>query len=162
MVTRIGFGLDVHQLKKGESLILGGIPVPHDKGTVAHSDGDVLIHAVCDSLLGAAALGDIGHHFPDTSEEYRGIDSRILLQKVTDLITGQGYSIGNIDCTLCLQSPKISSFIPSIRESLASVMNINPDQVSVKATTTEKLGYVGREEGVSCYATALIIKKELS
>tara|TARA_Y100000589_G_scaffold22905_1_gene19038 strand:+ start:166 stop:651 length:486 start_codon:yes stop_codon:yes gene_type:complete len=156
MAFRVGFGFDVHQLEKGEEFWLGGILLDHYKGSVGHSDADVLIHAICDALLGAAALGDIGYHFPDTSEKYKGIDSKILLKQVVKLITKEGYSIGNIDATVSLQSPKIKPHIQSIREKLASVMNIHINLVSVKATTTEKLGYVGKEEGVNAYAICLI------
>ena len=158
MSFRIGFGFDVHQLEKGEEFWLGGILLDHYKGAVGHSDADVLIHAICDALLGAAALGDIGYHFPDTSEKYKGIDSKILLEQVVKLITEEGYSIGNIDATVSLQTPKIKPHIQSIRQKLASVMNIHINLVSVKATTTEKLGYVGKEEGVNAHAVCLINK----
>ena len=153
---RIGFGYDVHQLKEGFKLFIGGIEIPHTKGAVGHSDADVLIHAICDSMLGAAALGDIGKHFPDTSPEFKGIDSKILLRKVKDLIEMKGYRIGNIDSTLCLQQPKIGPFIPEMVKTLASVLAIGEDRISVKATTTEKLGFVGREEGISAYAVVLL------
>jgi 2-C-methyl-D-erythritol 2,4-cyclodiphosphate synthase len=153
---RIGFGYDVHQLKEGFKLFVGGIEIPHTKGAVGHSDADVLIHAICDSMLGAAALGDIGKHFPDTSPEFKGIDSKILLRMVKDLIEMKGYRIGNIDSTLCLQRPKISPFIPEMVKTLASVLAIGEDRISVKATTTEKLGFVGREEGISAYAVVLL------
>jgi len=153
---RIGFGFDVHRLEDKHSFWLGGINIPHTKGAVGHSDADVLIHAICDALLGAANLGDIGIHFPDTSLEYKGIDSKILLKKVIELIQEKGYTIGNIDTTLCLQSPKISPFIPQIKKMLAQTMSISENDISIKATTTEKLGYVGREEGVSAYAVVLI------
>jgi 2-C-methyl-D-erythritol 2,4-cyclodiphosphate synthase len=156
MAFRIGFGFDVHQLAKGEEFWLGGILLDHYKGAVGHSDADVLIHAICDALLGAAALGDIGHHFPDTSDKYKGIDSKILLKEVVELITKKGYSIGNIDATVSLQLPKIKPNILSIREKLANVMGIDVDIVSIKATTTEKLGYVGQEEGVNAHAICLI------
>ncbi len=153
---RIGFGFDVHQLKEGNDFWLGGIKINHDKGAVGHSDADVMIHAICDALLGAANLGDIGTHFPDTSAAYKNIDSKILLKRVVDLIKEKNYSIGNIDVTLCLQQPKIKDHIPTMRKTLCKVMNISENDLSIKATTTEKLGYVGREEGVSCYAVALI------
>ena len=156
MAFRVGFGFDVHQLEKGEEFWLGGILLDHYKGAVGHSDADVLIHAICDALLGAAALGDIGYHFPDTSDKYKGIDSKILLKQVVKLITNEGYSIGNIDATVSLQTPKIKPHILSIREKLASVMDIDISLVSVKATTTEKLGYVGKEEGVNAHAVCLI------
>lgn len=155
---RIGHGYDVHALADDLPLILGGINIPHTKGCVAHSDGDVLIHAICDALLGAAALGDIGLHFPDNSSEYKGIDSKILLKRTVSLIKEQGFSIVNIDSTLCLQQPKIQKYIISMRESLASVMGISVDMVSIKATTTEKLGFVGRCEGVEAHAVVLVCR----
>ena len=153
---RIGYGFDVHQLKEGEDLILGGIKLPHVKGTVGHSDADVLIHVLCDAILGAANLRDIGYHFPDNSNEFKNIDSKILLKKVVEMITLKGFSINNIDSTICLQNPKIKSFIPEMIRVLANCMNINEDQISIKATTTEKLGYVGREEGISAHAVVLL------
>ncbi|MBK21971.1 MAG: 2-C-methyl-D-erythritol 2,4-cyclodiphosphate synthase [Flavobacteriales bacterium] len=156
MSFRVGFGFDVHQLVEGEEFWLGGILLDHYKGAVGHSDADVLIHAICDALLGAAALGDIGYHFPDTANKYKGIDSKILLKEVVQLITEKGYSIGNIDATVSLQLPKLKPHILSIREKLASVMSIDVDLISVKATTTEKLGYVGKEEGVNAHAVCLI------
>ena len=158
MSFRVGFGFDVHQLKVGLDFWLGGIIVPHTKGGLGHSDADVLIHTICDALLGAANLGDIGKHFPDTAAEYKGIDSKILLKEVMLLVRNQGYEIGNIDSTICLQTPKIGPYIPEMKKVLASCMNIDIDQVSIKATTTEKLSFVGREEGVSAYATVLITK----
>ena len=158
MNFRIGHGYDVHALAQGLPLWLGGIRIEHALGCVAHSDGDVLIHALCDALLGAAAIGDIGLHFPDTSEAYKGIDSKILLRRTVELIGRQGYAIGNVDCTLCLQRPKIKPHIPAMRETLASAMGIAPEAVSVKATTTERLGFVGREEGIEAPAVALIFK----
>ena len=158
MNFRVGFGFDVHQLKDGLDFWLGGIIIPHTKGGLGHSDADVLIHTICDALLGAANLGDIGKHFPDTSEEYKGIDSKILLKEVILLIRNKGYEIGNIDSTICLQTPKIGPYIPEMKKVLAFCMNIDIDQVSIKATTTEKLSFVGREEGVSAYATVLINK----
>jgi 2-C-methyl-D-erythritol 2,4-cyclodiphosphate synthase len=158
MSFRVGFGFDVHQLKVGLDFWLGGIIVPHTKGGLGHSDADVLIHTICDALLGAANLGDIGKHFPDTQAEYKGIDSKILLKEVMVLIRNKGYEIGNIDSTICLQTPKIGSYIPEMQKVLATCMNIDVDQVSIKATTTEKLSFVGREEGVSAYATVLITK----
>ena len=156
MSFRVGFGFDVHQLKEGEEFWLGGIQLDHYKGAVGHSDADVLIHAICDALLGAAALGDIGYHFPDTSDEFKGIDSKILLKQVVKLITESGYTIGNIDATVSLQLPKIKPHILSIREKLATVMDIDISLVSVKATTTENLGYVGNEDGVNAHAVCLI------
>jgi 2-C-methyl-D-erythritol 2,4-cyclodiphosphate synthase len=158
MSFRIGFGFDVHQLKLGLDFWLGGIIVPHSKGGLGHSDADVLVHTICDALLGAANLGDIGKHFPDTSDNYKGIDSKILLKEVVVLIRNKGYEIGNIDSTICLQTPKIGPYIPEMKKVLSDCMNINVDQVSIKATTTEKLSFVGREEGVSAYATVLINK----
>lgn len=153
---RIGFGFDVHQLKEGNALWIGGIQIEHHKGAVGHSDADVMIHAICDALLGAANLNDIGFHFPDTSEKFNKIDSKILLKEVIRLISEKNYSIGNIDVTLCLQQPKIAPFIPKMKETLSSIMNISLNDISIKATTTEKLGYVGREEGISCYAVVLL------
>jgi 2-C-methyl-D-erythritol 2,4-cyclodiphosphate synthase len=153
---RIGFGYDVHQLAEGRNLMLGGVNVPHTKGCLGHSDGDVVIHAICDALLGAANLGDIGLHFPDTSSDFKDIDSKILLKRVMELLKENSYSLGNIDVTICLQKPKIQAFIPSMKETLATTMKVETNQVSVKATTTEKLGFVGNELGVSCYAVALI------
>ena len=158
MKIKVGFGFDVHQLKDGLDFWLGGIKVPHTKGGLGHSDADVLIHAICDALLGASNLGDIGKHFPDSSEEYKGIDSKILLNRVVNLISEKGYNIGNIDSTICLQSPKIGSYIPSMQKVLAACMNIEIEDISIKATTTEKLSFVGREEGVSAYAIVLIQK----
>ena len=156
MNIRIGYGFDVHQLKEGDDLILGGIKVPHVKGAVGHSDADVLIHVLCDAILGAANLRDIGYHFPDNSNKFKNIDSKILLKKVVEMITLKGFIINNIDSTICLQNPKIKSFIPEMIRVLANCMNINEDQISIKATTTEKLGYVGREEGVSAHAVVLL------
>jgi len=154
---RIGFGFDVHPLVKGVPFWLGGIQVQHDRGASGYSDADVLIHAMCDALLGAACLGDIGMHFPDTATEFKNIDSKILLKRVSALIQQANYSIGNIDVTLCLQQPKIAAYIPKMKEVLSGILSVKQDQLSIKATTTEKLGYVGREEGVSCYAVALLL-----
>lgn len=156
MKIRIGFGFDVHQLKENNEFWLGGILIPHTKGSVGHSDADVLIHVICDAILGAANMRDIGFHFPDTSEEYKGIDSKKLLEEVLRLIRKEGYNIGNIDSTICLQQPKINQYVPQMKEVLAEVMKIDSNDISIKATTTEKLGYVGREEGVSAYATVLL------
>ena len=158
MKIKVGFGFDVHQLKDGLDFWLGGIKVPHTKGGLGHSDADVLIHAICDALLGASNLGDIGKHFPDSSEEFKGIDSKILLKEVVKMILEKGYSINNIDSTICLQKPKIGSYIPKIQKVLSNCMNIDVEDISIKATTTEKLSFVGREEGVSAYATVLIQK----
>lgn len=154
---RIGFGYDVHQFSPDRKLWLGGIDVPSDKGLLGHSDADVLIHALCDALLGAAGLRDIGYHFPDTKgNEYEGIDSKILLRKVMALLRENGYQLGNCDCTICAQAPKLSPYIPAMQQCLAQVMEVNVNQVSIKATTTEHLGFVGREEGIAAYAVALI------
>ena len=158
MSFRVGFGFDVHQLKVGLDFWLGGIIVPHTKGGLGHSDADVLIHTICDALLGAANLGDIGKHFPDTDPKYKGIDSKILLSSVMKLIREKGYELGNVDSTICLQKPKIGSYIPEMQKVLASCMKVDVDLISIKATTTEKLSFVGREEGVSSYATVLIQK----
>lgn len=156
MNFRIGHGYDVHALAPGLELWLGGIRIEHELGCIAHSDGDVVIHALCDALLGAAALGDIGLHFPDNSDTYKGIDSKILLRKTTELLASHGYRIGNVDCTLCLQRPKVRPHIDTMRRTLANVMGIAVENVSVKATTTEKLGFVGRQEGVEAHAVVLI------
>lgn len=158
MIIRVGMGYDVHSLAEGESLWLGGIEVPHSKGTIAHSDGDVLLHAICDAMLGAAKLRDIGYHFPDTSSDFKNVDSKILLQKCQALIAEKGYEIGNIDATIAAQRPKLKDFIPQMEKKIAEVLQIDEDAVSVKATTTEKLGFEGREEGISTYAVVLIQK----
>lgn len=156
MDFRVGNGYDVHLLADGLPLWLGGVRIEHSKGCVAHSDGDVLIHALCDALLGALALGDIGKHFPDTSDEFRGIDSKILLKRCCDMATERGFSLVNADCTLLLQRPKVAGYILSMRETLAAVMGADVASISVKATTTEGAGFVGREEGVAAYATVLL------
>jgi 2-C-methyl-D-erythritol 2,4-cyclodiphosphate synthase len=153
---QIGFGYDVHRFADGRDLWLGGIKIPHHKGLDGHSDADVLIHAICDALLGAAALGDIGKHFPDTDTSFKGIDSKILLAKTAALLTEAGYRIENIDSTIAAQAPKIAPYIETIRTTLSDLLGIEPGQVSVKATTTEKLGFEGREEGISAYAIVLI------
>ena len=154
---RIGFGYDVHQFSSDRKLLLGGIEVPSDKGLLGHSDADVLIHALCDALLGAAGMRDIGYHFPDTKgNEYEGIDSKILLRKTMSMLREQGYELGNCDCTICAQQPKLNPFIPSMQECLANVMGVSTNQINIKATTTEHLGFVGREEGIAAYAVALI------
>lgn len=160
MTIRTGIGYDVHQLRDGLPLWLGGVQVPHTKGLLGHSDADVLIHAICDALLGAAALGDIGKHFPDSDPAYKGIDSKILLANVCKLLKDNGYRIGNIDSILCMQKPKVAPFIPAMRETLAATMGIAIDKVSVKATTTEHLGFEGREEGISAIANVLITKND--
>jgi 2-C-methyl-D-erythritol 2,4-cyclodiphosphate synthase len=157
---RIGQGYDVHRLAEGETLWLGGILIPHHKGTVAHSDGDVLIHAICDALLGAAGLGDIGTHFPDSSEEFKNIDSKILLKKSCHLIRKKGFEPVNVDATICLQQPRLSPFIPEMKRVLAREMELEENQVSVKATTTERLGFEGREEGISALAIVLVEKRK--
>ena len=159
MKSRTGKGYDEHQLKEGLPLWLGGIQVPHTKGLVGHSDADVLIHAICDALLGAAALGDIGQHFPDTDPAYKGIDSKVLLKNVCRLLGEKGYTIGNVDAILCMQKPKVASYIPVMRQTLAETMGISLDDISVKATTTEHLGFEGREEGISAIANVLITKR---
>lgn len=156
MNIRIGLGFDVHQLVDDIPFTLGGIVIPHTKGSLGHSDADTLIHAICDALLGAASMGDIGLHFPDTDPSLKGVDSKILLEKVLALITNEGYHIINIDSTVCLQKPKIRPYIPQMVETLSRIMNLSPGQISIKATTTEKLGFTGREEGVSAYAVVLI------
>jgi 2-C-methyl-D-erythritol 2,4-cyclodiphosphate synthase len=159
MRLRTGIGFDVHQLVPERKLIIGGIEIPNDKGCLAHSDGDVLIHAICDALLGAAALGDIGTHFPDTDNLYRDIDSRILLEKVFILIKEKGFEICNIDCIVTLQKPKIKEFVPAIRAEIAGILNTAQHDVSVKATTTEKLGFTGRGEGIAAWAVVLLLKQ---
>lgn len=158
MKIRVGFGFDVHQLKKGRPCILGGIEITHPVGPDGHSDADVLIHAICDALLGAANLRDIGFHFPDTSEEFKSADSKVLLKEVVRLIRSNGYSIGNIDSTLVLEQPKINPHISKMQSVLSEVLEISVDDISIKATTNEKLGFIGREEGVAAYAIALIQK----
>ena len=156
MNIRVGFGFDVHQLKDGLDFWLGGIIVPHTKGGLGHSDADVLIHSICDALLGAANLGDIGKHFPDASDDYKGIDSKVLLKDVMKLVRDKGYELGNIDSTICLQTPKINSYIPEMAQVLSDCMGIKVDQISIKATTTERLGFVGSEKGVSAHAVVLL------
>lgn len=158
MDYRIGHGYDVHRLAEGENLWLGGVEIPHYKGTIAHSDGDVLIHALCDALLGAAKLRDIGTHFPDTSSEFKNIDSKILLKKVLELIRQKNYSVGNIDITILAQKPKLKEYIPLMEETLAKILNISIDDISIKATTTEKLGFEGREEGISVHSVVILKK----
>lgn len=156
MGIRIGFGIDFHQLVEGRDLWLGGVKIPHSKGALGHSDADVLLHAICDALLGAACLGDIGVHFPDTSAEFKGIDSKILLKKTAELIAKEGYKIINIDTSLCLEAPKIKPYIPGMQQAIAGVLSISEKDISIKATTTEKMGFVGREEGLVAYASVLI------
>ncbi len=155
---RIGLGYDVHRLVEGRDLWLGGVRIPHTLGLLGHSDADVLIHAICDALLGAANLRDIGYHFPDTADEFSGIDSKILLAKTVALLHEKGYGIGNIDATICAERPKLNPHIPEMQRTLAEVMGIPVDDISIKATTTERLGFTGREEGISAYAVALICR----
>ena len=158
MKIRTGFGFDVHKLVEGRELWMGGIKLEHSLGLLGHSDADVLIHAICDALLGAANMRDIGYHFPDTSADTLNIDSKILLRKTMDLIATKGYRLGNIDATICAERPKMNPHIPAMKECLAKVMGCDVDYISIKATTTEKLGFTGREEGISAYATVLITK----
>lgn len=158
MKIRVGFGFDVHKLVTGRELWLGGIRLEHEMGLLGHSDADVLIHAICDALLGAANMRDIGYHFPDNSADFKNIDSKILLAKTVKLIAEKGYRVGNVDATVCAERPKLKKFIPEMQEVLARVMEVDVDGVSIKATTTEKLGFTGREEGISAYATVLIEK----
>ena len=156
MNLRIGQGIDIHRLETGLKLWLGGILIQSDKGCVAHSDGDVLLHAICDAMLGAAALGDIGHHFPDTSPEYKNIDSKILLKRTSEKIREKGFSVVNVDSTVCLEKPKIAPYINEMRSAISSILGIDIDAVSVKATTTEKMGFTGREEGIVAMASVLL------
>ena len=156
MKIRVGFGFDVHRLVEGRELWLGGIRLEHSMGLLGHSDADVLIHAVCDALLGAAHLRDIGYHFPDTDSAYEMIDSKILLRKTVELLAEKGYVVGNVDATICDERPKLKAFIPEMQRVMAQVMGVDEEDVSVKATTTEKLGFTGREEGIAAYATVLI------
>jgi len=160
MQIRVGFGFDVHQLTTDRDLWIGGVKIPYSKGALGHSDADVLLHAICDAILGALALGDIGIHFPDTDQSFKNIDSKILLAKTVELIRSKGWEISNIDSTLCLEKPKISPFIGEMNKAISTAAAINPDQISIKATTSEKMGYVGREEGVAAYAVALLTKSE--
>lgn len=158
MDIRIGQGYDVHRLAEGIPFILGGVKLEHTHGLVAHSDGDVLIHSICDAILGAAAMRDIGYHFPDNSDDFKNIDSRILLRKTKDLVSTAGWKIGNVDATICLQRPKVQALIPQMCENMAKDLNIEISAISVKATTNEKIGFVGREEGVAVFAVALLLK----
>lgn len=159
MMLRVGFGFDVHQLVEGRELWLGGVKVPHTVGALGHSDADVLLHAVCDALLGAVALGDIGKHFPDTDARWKGADSKHLLEAVVALLDEHGWSVGNVDSTLVLERPKIMPHVPSMRTVMARLLRVDEDAVSIKATTNEKMGYVGREEGVCAYAVATVLRK---
>jgi 2-C-methyl-D-erythritol 2,4-cyclodiphosphate synthase len=156
MKIRVGFGYDVHKLIENRDLWLGGIRIPHTVGLLGHSDADVLIHAICDALLGAANLRDIGYHFPDNSDSFKGIDSKILLKETMKLVREKGYELSNIDATIAAEKPKINPFIPEMKETLAAVIGTDVDDISIKATTTEKLGFVGRQEGMAAYATVLI------
>jgi 2-C-methyl-D-erythritol 2,4-cyclodiphosphate synthase len=158
MSFRIGNGVDFHQLEAGKKLWLGGVHIPHHKGAIGHSDADVLLHAICDALLGALSLGDIGKHFPNTDIKYKDIDSKILLKETFTLIKEKGYEVVNVDSTICLQEPKISAYVEVMQSVIASILQINTDAVSIKATTTENLGFVGRQEGIMAYATALLVK----
>ncbi len=156
MAFRIGSGVDFHQLGEGRDLMIGGVHIPHSKGAIGHSDADVLLHAICDALLGALSLGDIGVHFPDTDMRYKGIDSKLLLAETMRLITKEGYSVVNMDTTLCLQEPKIKPFVPQMQKTIADIVGVTEKDVSIKATTTEQMGFVGRKEGLVAYATVLL------
>ena len=156
MSYRIGFGIDFHQLVEGRDLWIGGIKIPHIKGSLGHSDADVLLHSICDALLGALALGDIGMHFPDTDQSYKNIDSKILLQKTYDIIEQKNYRVVNVDSSICLEAPKIRKYSAEMRTIIASILKVSVDDISIKATTTEKMGFVGREEGLVAYATVLL------
>jgi 2-C-methyl-D-erythritol 2,4-cyclodiphosphate synthase len=158
MSYRIGFGIDFHQLIEGRDLWIGGVKIPHTKGALGHSDADVLLHAICDALLGALALGDIGTHFPDTEMEYKNIDSKVLLQKTYDLVKQKKYRVINIDSSICLELPKIKKYSTEMQNAIATILEVLPGDISIKATTTEKMGFVGREEGLVAYATALLEK----
>ena len=160
MNIRVGYGYDVHKLVEGRDLWIGGIKVPHTLGLLGHSDADVLLHAICDALLGAANMRDIGHHFPDNSDKYHNIDSKILLKEVVRIIGEKGYSVGNIDSTICAQKPKLNPYIEEMKSVIANIIGISTDDVSIKATTEERLGFTGREEGISASAVVLIEKKE--
>ena len=159
---RTGFGFDVHAFVEGRKLILGGVEIPFDKGLEGHSDADVLLHAICDAMLGALALGDIGLHFPNTEERWKDADSALLLKNVNELINAKGYELGNLDCVLAMEKPKISPYVDQIRKRISKILNAGIDQISIKATTTEKLGFVGRSEGVVSFATVLLMKKDLN
>ena len=162
MSYRIGSGTDFHRLIAGRDLWIGGVKIPHTKGAMGHSDADVLLHAICDALLGALSLGDIGVHFPDTDNNYKDIDSKILLAKTFDLVQKKGYNVINIDSTLCLQAPKIRPYVPQMQETIAAILSITVDAISIKATTTEQLGFVGREEGLTANATVLLARVSIS
>lgn len=158
MAYRVGSGVDFHQMVEGRELWIGGVNIPHHKGALGHSDADVLLHAICDAMLGALCLGDIGVHFPDTAAEFKNIDSKILLKKTVELIMQEGYSVVNIDSTLCLQEPKIKPYVNEMQKTIASIVGITEKDISIKATTTETMGFVGREEGLMAYATILLQK----
>ncbi len=157
---RTGFGFDVHAFAENRKLIIGGVEIPHDKGLEGHSDADVLIHAICDAMLGALSLGDIGIHFPDTEVKWKNADSSVLLKNVNELIQAKGYEIGNLDCVLAMEKPKISPYVDRMKNRIAEILSVDSDQISIKATTTEKLGFVGRTEGVACFATVLLMQKD--
>lgn len=159
MKIHVGFGYDVHCLVPDRDLWLGGIKINHTLGLLGHSDADVLIHAICDAMLGAANMRDIGYHFPDKSEVYKGIDSKILLAKTTELIASKGYKVGNVDATICAEQPKLNPYIPQMQQTLSKILQVDVEDISIKATTTEKLGFTGREEGISAYAVVLIEKE---
>lgn len=161
MSIRIGFGIDFHQLVEGRDLMLGGVKIPHSKGALGHSDADVLLHAICDALLGALALGDIGVHFPNNDPRFKDIDSKILLQKSYELVQEKGYHIINIDSTICLEQPKIKPFVAQMQTTIATILNVGAEDISIKATTTETMGFAGREEGLVAYATVLVQKNML-
>lgn len=158
MKIKVGFGYDIHRLTEARDLFLGGVKIEHEKGLLGHSDADVLLHAISDAMLGAANLRDIGFHFPDTSPEFKGADSKLLLGKINELLAQKGFSVSNIDATICAERPKINPFIPSMQATIASILNIDAEDVSIKATTSEKMGFVGREEGIKAYAVVLISK----
>lgn len=158
MRIRVGFGYDVHRLVDGRDLWLGGVKIEHEKGLLGHSDADVLLHAICDALLGAANLRDIGYHFPDTSSQFENVDSKLLLKETLNIIRGKGYQVGNIDATICAEKPKINPHIPNMQKVISDILNISEDDISIKATTSEKMGFVGREEGYAAYVVALIEK----
>lgn len=158
-MLRTGIGIDFHQMVEGRDLWLGGVKIPHEKGALGHSDADVVLHAICDAMLGALALGDIGEHFPDTSNEFKNIDSKILLARTAELVWSKGYEVVNVDTSLCLEKPKIKPYIAGMREAIATILRIDQDAVGIKATTTEKMGFIGREEGVAALSTVLLQKK---